>query len=614
MAEPIKPKSGWRIVRKILITLAVLATLIAVFYTEEDWRGKRAWESYKQEAEAQGVVLDWDKFIPPSIPDDQNFYTFSTNILLRFKLIPDDDGVYSERKRSLQLQWLKLYPLETNGVFLFPVFDNSKGKPLVIAKIIFLPPAVSIPAFDTNMYHLALNDPGLSEKLQNIILARIGQTANGAMGFEFSQLQLTNIKPAQIIIGADTAPSIRDIEYLVPPGIVKKFALLQIAPMADPRSFRVQLADIRITAAADYLRWSDQFVPAFDDIREALKRPDAILPGDYSVPYQQPIPNFVTMRALAQTLAQRAQCYLLLGEPDKALPELTLINDVCRILEKPPTGQPETLVEAMIDVALHGLYVQVIAEGMRQHEWQEPQLEAFQKQLAQVNLPPVLERSFAAEMAASAHTLETLPARKLGDLFSFHLSQPKHSWWQAITDLSFAPRLKLVLVPRGWIYQNMVTGAKLMYQETGGFDSPDNVIQPGKFEEISHEFEAISLPDKFIAAVTIPNATKAWQTAAYNQTMVNEAQIACALERYHLVHSEYPETLDALVPKFMQAIPHDIIGGQPLHYRRTDDGKFLLYSIGWNETDDGGQPAPHGENGYIKDYAQGDWVWPGTAN
>ena len=90
----------------------------------------------------------------------------------------------------------------------------------------------------------------------------------------------------------------------------------------------------------------------------------------------------------------------------------------------------------------------------------------------------------------------------------------------------------------------------------------------------------------------IPNFTKAWQTTAHNQTLVNEAQIACALERYRLAHGEYPETLDALVPQFIEKLPHDIIGGQPLHYRRTADGKFLLYSVGWNETDDGGQASP----------------------
>lgn len=61
----------------------------------------------------------------------------------------------------------------------------------------------------------------------------------------------------------------------------------------------------------------------------------------------------------------------------------------------------------------------------------------------------------------------------------------------------------------------------------------------------------------------------------------------------------YPETLAAL--------PHDLITGQPLKYRRTDDVRFLLYSVGWNEADDGGavvlkksgQPDPE----------KGDWPW-----
>ena len=39
---------------------------------------------------------------------------------------------------------------------------------------------------------------------------------------------------------------------------------------------------------------------------------------------------------------------------------------------------------------------------------------------------------------------------------------------------------------------------------------------------------------------------------------------------------------------FIDKLPHDIINGDPLKYHRTDDGQFVLYSVGWNETDDGG--------------------------
>jgi tetratricopeptide (TPR) repeat protein len=74
MNEIPENKRGWRNLRRFLIGLAVLATLFAIFYTEEDWRGRRAWENCKHELEAKGVVLDWDKFIPPTVPDDQNFF------------------------------------------------------------------------------------------------------------------------------------------------------------------------------------------------------------------------------------------------------------------------------------------------------------------------------------------------------------------------------------------------------------------------------------------------------------------------------------------------------------------------------------------------------------
>ena len=62
-------------------------------------------------------------------------------------------------------------------------------------------------------------------------------------------------------------------------------------------------------------------------------------------------------------------------------------------------------------------------------------------------------------------------------------------------------------------------------------------------------------------------------------------------------------------------MPHDVIGGQPLKYRRTADGQFVLYSIGWNETDDGGVVVNQksrdrwDESSSKVDISQGDWVW-----
>jgi hypothetical protein len=64
-----------KIIFRIILVLVGLAVLISFFYAEEDWRGKRAWENYKYEWEAKGEKFDWQSFVPPSVPDDQNFFT-----------------------------------------------------------------------------------------------------------------------------------------------------------------------------------------------------------------------------------------------------------------------------------------------------------------------------------------------------------------------------------------------------------------------------------------------------------------------------------------------------------------------------------------------------------
>jgi hypothetical protein len=105
----------------------------------------------------------------------------------------------------------------------------------------------------------------------------------------------------------------------------------------------------------------------------------------------------------------------------------------------------------------------------------------------------------------------------------------------------------------------------------------------------------------------LPALAKVAKKTAFTQQSLDFARLAIALERYRLAAGQFPDTLDALSPKFLVEIPHDVINGKPLRYRRTENGSFVLYSVGWNETDDGGEVSqtqtkrPNPE--------AGDWVW-----
>ena len=83
-----------------------------------------------------------------------------------------------------------------------------------------------------------------------------------------------------------------------------------------------------------------------------------------------------------------------------------------------------------------------------------------------------------------------------------------------------------------------------------------------------------------------------------------------ALERCRLATGKLPQTLDNLTPKFIDALPNDVIDGKPLRYRPAADGGFSIYSVGWNQTDDGGELAWTKQKKQTNlDVTQGDWVW-----
>ena len=450
----------WRVARRLLLSVAVLATLAAASYTEENWRGKRAWENCRDELGTRGAVFDWNTRIPPPVSDDQNFFS-----------------------APKMAEW----------------FAGRR----------------------TNDLAQRLDDP------------------------RTHAININGTNAIQTEVGA-----------------------------------------------RDYLAWSDQFLPDFDRIRAALKRPYARIDCDYGQPMTVLAPNFVTIRNLAQTLAQRAHCFLLLDEPEKASAELTLLHDFCRILGCAPTGKPITLVGAMINVAVAGLYADTIADGLRSHAWREPQLAALERQLGEIHLKTALAETLIDEPMFTLRTLETSSRSELVELFLGSSGNSKRS------------PLLLKYAPRGWLYQYMVVHARLNEKVSAGFDAANQTVSPHKIDEagrvLQYNIDHVS-PYNFLAHWATPNWMKAVQTFARNQTMANEGAVACALERYRLIHGEYPETLDALVPQLIDKLPHDLIGGQQLKYRRVGGSQFLLYSLGWNETDDGGISG--------KSIADGDWVW-----
>ncbi len=89
---------------------------------------------------------------------------------------------------------------------------------------------------------------------------------------------------------------------------------------------------------------------------------------------------------------------------------------------------------------------------------------------------------------------------------------------------------------------------------------------------------------------------------------------AIALKRYQLRHGRLPETLDALVPEFISSVPIDCMDGKPVKYRLKPDGGSVLYSVGEDGIDGGGDASPvPGKEQSRQLWMRRDFVWPEPA-
>jgi serine/threonine protein kinase len=101
-----------------------------------------------------------------------------------------------------------------------------------------------------------------------------------------------------------------------------------------------------------------------------------------------------------------------------------------------------------------------------------------------------------------------------------------------------------------------------------------------------------------LTSLLLPHGPRLRQAVAEHETGVTLAVVGFQLKRYKNEHGAYPESLTALTPEFMTEVPLDEFDGKPLRYRREDEG-FILYSVGTNLVDDGGEDSR----------GAGDYVW-----
>jgi hypothetical protein len=508
--RPVRWLLGLSLLGRAFVFLGALIVLLCLYFAEENWRGRRAWEKCRRELQANGVELDWQKFIPPPVPDDQNF-----------AMTP----------------------------FLAPLFD-------------FNPKPRETPWRDTEGHDRAAN---------------------------FAAALLPTDKSGQI-------PSARfdgrmtDLEE--PLSLLRKESNISFASTAQVFSNRTEAAAALLAAVQPYQ-------PVLDELRAASQRPYSRFNIEYDAddPFSILLPHYLVLHHVTRLLEIRASAELELGKAEAAFADVKLMFYLANAAEKEPF-----LMGVISRSSLLKRTEQIIWEGLAQHRWSKAQLVELQSLLKRLALLKDLGFSMRAERAAFGE-----------GAFRYMRSHKNalRNWAGSETDsISY-----LLAGPQGWLYQEQVMYHRLYDQRVlPGYNAQAGLLHPHIIDKNRQTLER-DLARKALwhhvgfSRLMLSSMPKLFQRAAIGQTRLDQAIAACALERYRQENGNFPEKLDSLSPHFIDKVPLDICDGQPLRYRLSPSGQFLLYGVGWNEKDDGGLVVMNKDESDT-DPEKGDWVWP----
>jgi hypothetical protein len=484
-------------------------TLIILFYVEEDWRGARMWAATKAKWEARGESFDYNRLVPPPIPDDQNLAAIP---LFKMEPDPEDKGYLG----PLNLRRALRQNLPSNAQTLPSVGGGSKA---------------TFPDFE-KIYR------GIADAYEN--------------------------------------------NFHAPP--VTSDPLIQL----------------------------ETLYPLIVDLRTAsATRPLCRFALDYTSqpPYARSLGLVTLPLTAAKILSLHAVLALHEHQPDLALADVKTLVKLAF-----GTAQEPELISGLVACAMNAMAGQVVATGLALHAWNDAQLAGIEEALRPLDSLADYQLAMHGELLLfSLPTLDYLKTFRpdIGLFFTF--SDPPRP------PPIYARAAAFVLWPNGWLDQNKchVTDALL----TGiAFTNPglhrvfpqqgdDGVNQ---VRRSARTWDGIA-PWKIYSSIALAPVLDATVTFAQNQVRLDQCRIACALERYRLAHGVYPSSLDDLAPSFISEVPRDVINGEPYRYRLLPDGTYLLYSVGWNQTDEGGlvvtslPPSADPDDSAQK---HGDWVWP----
>jgi len=352
-------------------------------------------------------------------------------------------------------------------------------------------------------------------------------------------------------------------------------------------------------AAKAILKLLEPLSPIFDELERASQRPKTRFPVDYenyawrTMFYYVPI-----VQDVVRTLHLRARARLALGDPAGATRDILTI---LRIADH--TGSDPYVGSHQMEITFHAIILHDIWEGLESGQLNDSQLQILAQELERVELKSRMAKAIRFERAAWLRVDQEKP-------YPFQNDQP----YSKPDGFFFTFRgFQSIGLGNSFWFRNRLTLSRFLQDQYLTVDGEvvQNWVNPDAASNAKTalgKLNSLSIlpvnPYSFLAKRAADGFETVVQRSSEEATRIDLARVAIALELYRREHGGYPATLAPLAPGYIDAVPVDLITGDPLHYRIKPDGTPMIYSVGLNKVDEGGLLK--------RDRALGDWGWQYT--
>ncbi len=361
---------------------------------------------------------------------------------------------------------------------------------------------------------------------------------------------------------------------------------------------RVSSQEINTNSAAqDVLIALSIYDPDMNELHEAAKRPHAQFPIHEEEGFSCLLSHLQVLRKFSRISQLKAAALLAEDRSEDALKEVLLIMRFTESFRDEPI-----LISGLVHNAMIQLIGGLVWEGNVRGKWTPAQLATIEERLRPIGFIRDFRKHVRGERAIALTTLwryQNTPGVLAAADHTFNL-----------------PTIILNLGPSGWFYQNLAHLGR-MYDEflLAPVDFENGVVDIAGMDRTEERFidehRMEFHPYKVLANVMFPAIAKAARKYAQGQCEVDQIRLVCAIEQYRAKQGNPPTALSELKPQFLPDIPHDPVTGDDYIYR-TEGDDYVIYSLGSNGTDDGGEIVWQGKSTKRLNREEGDWVWNST--